>query len=276
MSVQETFISHLVELRDRLLRSIYAVFAVFALLWFWPGLAEIYDLLALPMMRTLPEGTHMIATGVITPFLVPLKVGLMAAFMLALPYVLYQVWAFIAPGLYTHEKRFALPLVFGSTVLFLSGVAYCYFVVFNWVFRFIIQFAPKSITPAPDIEAYLSFVLTMFVAFGVTFEIPLIEVVLVRTGMVTVAKLKDIRSYVIVGAFVVAAVVTPPDVVSQLLLAIPMCLLYELGILLAQLIERFFGKRVTEREGISGQVVLGAADMEGRADQAEAEQKQLK
>lgn len=276
MSVQETFISHLVELRDRLLRSIYAVFAVFALLWFWPGLAEIYDLLALPMMRTLPEGTHMIATGVITPFLVPLKVGLMAAFLLALPYVLYQAWAFIAPGLYTHEKRLALPLVFGSTVLFLSGVAYCYFVVFNWVFRFIIQFAPKSITPAPDIEAYLSFVLTMFVAFGVTFEIPLIEIVLVRTGMVTVAKLKDIRSYVIVGAFVVAAVVTPPDVVSQLLLAIPMCLLYELGILLAQLIERFFGKHVTQREGISGQVVPGAADMEGRADQAEAEQKQLK
>jgi len=243
MSVQETFISHLVELRDRLLRSIYAVFGVFALLWFWPGLGEIYDLLALPMMRTLPEGTHMIATGVITPFLVPLKVGLMAAFLLALPYVLYQVWGFIAPGLYTHEKRLALPLVFGSTVLFLAGVAYCYFVVFNWVFRFIIQFAPKSITPAPDIEAYLNFVLTMFVAFGLTFEIPLIQVVLVRTGMVTVAKLKDVRSYVIVGAFVVAAIVTPPDVVSQLLLAIPMCLLYEGGILLAQLIDRFFGKR---------------------------------
>ena len=196
MSVQETFISHLVELRDRLLRSIYAVFGVFAVLWFWPGLPQIYDLLALPMLRTLPEGTHMIATGVITPFLVPLKVGLMAAFMLALPYVLYQVWAFIAPGLYSHEKRFALPLVFGSTALFLAGVAYCYFVVFGWVFRFIIQFSPKSITPAPDIEAYLSFVLTMFVAFGVTFEIPLIEVVLVRTGIVTVAKLKDIRSYV--------------------------------------------------------------------------------
>ena len=273
MSAQDTFISHLVELRDRLLRSIYAVLGVFALLWFWPGLAEIYDLLALPMMRTLPEGTHMIATGVITPFLVPLKVGLMAAFLLALPYVLYQVWAFIAPGLYTHEKRFALPLVFGSTFLFLSGVAYCYFVVFNWVFRFIIQFAPKSITPAPDIEAYLSFVLTMFVAFGVTFEIPLIEVVLVRTGMVTVAKLKDIRSYVIVGAFVVAAVVTPPDVVSQLLLAIPMCLLYEFGILLAQLVERFLGKRVVEEAGAS-EIVPAAADMDG-ADQSKTEQKQL-
>ncbi len=275
MSVQETFISHLVELRDRLLRSIYAVFGVFVLLWFWPGLAEIYDLLALPMIRTLPEGTHMIATGVITPFLVPLKVGLMAAFMVALPYVLYQVWAFIAPGLYTHEKRLALPLVFGSTLLFVTGVAYCYFVVFNWVFRFIIQFAPKSITPAPDIEAYLSFVLTMFVAFGLTFEIPLIEVVLVRTGMVTVAKLKDIRSYVIVGAFVVAAVVTPPDMVSQLLLAIPMCLLYEFGILLAQLIERFIGKRVAEDEGAPEHIAPGAAKMDGRLGQAETKHKQL-
>jgi sec-independent protein translocase protein TatC len=268
VSVQETFISHLVELRDRLLRSIYAVFGVFALLWFWPGLAEIYDLLALPMMRTLPQGTHMIATGVITPFLVPLKVGLMAAFLLALPYVLYQVWAFIAPGLYTHEKRFALPLVFGSTLLFLSGVAYCYFVVFNWVFRFIIRFAPKSITPAPDIEAYLSFVMTMFVAFGLTFEIPLVEVVLVRTGMVSVARLKDVRSYVIVGAFVVAAVVTPPDVVSQLLLAIPMCLLYEFGIILSQLMERFVGKRPSGEAGTPD-------TMAGASDQAETAPKRL-
>ena len=241
MNTQETFISHLVELRDRLLRSIVAVFVVFGVLSFWPGLAEIYDLLALPMMRTLPQGTHMIATGVITPFLVPLKVGLMAALFVSLPYVLYQAWAFIAPGLYNHEKRFALPLVFGSTLLFLAGVAYCYFIVFNWVFRFIIQFAPKSITPAPDIEAYLNFVLTMFVAFGITFEIPLVELVLVRTGMVSVDKLKEARSYVIVGAFVIAAVVTPPDVVSQLMLAVPMCLLYECGILLAQLMQRLFG-----------------------------------
>jgi len=257
VSVQETFISHLVELRDRLLRSIYAVLGVFVVLWFWPGLAEIYDLLALPMMRTLPQGTHMIATGVVTPFLVPLKVGMMAAFLIALPYILYQAWAFIAPGLYTHEKRFALPLVFGSTLLFLSGIAYCYFVVFNWVFRFIIQFAPRSITPAPDIEAYLSFVLTMFVAFGVTFEIPLIEVVLVRTGVLTVAKLKDVRPYVIVGAFVVAAVVTPPDAISQLLLAIPMCLLYEGGILMAQLVQRVFGERVAAGADVTDPVETG-------------------
>ena len=261
MIEQESFISHLVELRDRLLRSIYAVFAVFVLLWFWPGVSAIYDILALPMMRTLPQGTHMIAIGVITPFLVPLKVGLMAAFMLALPYVLYQIWAFIAPGLYTHEKRFALPLVFGSTLLFVAGVAYCYFVVFNWVFRFIMHFAPKSITPAPDIASYLSFVLTMFMAFGVTFEIPLVEVVLVRTGVLTVAKLKAVRPYVIVGAFVVAAVVTPPDAISQLLLAVPMCLLYEFGIILSRLMERFFGKR----EG----------DEPDAPERAEAEQKRL-
>jgi len=267
MTSQETFISHLVELRDRLLRSIYVVLGVFTLLWFWPGLAEIYDLLALPMMRTLPQGTHMIATGVITPFLVPLKVGLMTAFLLALPYVLYQAWGFIAPGLYVHEKRLALPLVFGSTLLFLSGVMYCYFVVFNWVFRFIIQFAPKSITPAPDIEAYLSFVLTMFVAFGLAFEIPLLEVVLVQTGAITVAKLKDVRPYVIVGTFVVAAVVTPPDVISQLLLAIPMCLLYECGILMAQFMQRFFNKRAAEEEG-------AAAQAPEQLDMAEGETKQ--
>jgi sec-independent protein translocase protein TatC len=265
---QESFISHLVELRDRLLRSIYAILGVFVVLWFWPGLPKIYDILALPMMRTLPQGTHMIATGVITPFLVPLKVGLMTAFMLALPYVLYQIWAFIAPGLYAHEKRFALPLVFGSTLLFLSGVAYCYFVVFNWVFRFIIHFAPKSITPAPDIEAYLSFVLTMFVAFGLTFEIPLVEVVLVRTGVLTVAKLKSFRPYVIVGAFVVAAVVTPPDMMSQTMLALPMCLLYEFGIILSRLTQRFLVKHEEEKGGVPDTVG-------GTSNQAETEPKRL-
>jgi sec-independent protein translocase protein TatC len=246
--LQESFVSHLVELRDRLLRAMIAIAAVFLVLWFYPGLSAIYDLLAEPMIKTLPRGTTMSATGVITPFLVPLKVGMMAAFLIALPMVLYQAWAFVAPGLYQHEKKMALPLVVGSTVLFLAGVAYCYFVVFGWMFSFIIHFAPKSITPAPDIEAYLNFVLTMFVAFGVTFEVPLVEVVLVRTGMVTVAKLRDIRSYVIVGAFVVAAVVTPPDVVSQLLLAIPMCLLYEFGILLCILAEKVWGKAQSRAE----------------------------
>jgi sec-independent protein translocase protein TatC len=235
---EDTFISHLVELRDRLLRALLAIAFVTVALAIWPGIAAVYDLLAWPMIQSLPEGTRMIATGVISPVLVPLKVTLLAAFMIALPYVLYQVWAFVAPGLYAHEKRIALPLVIGSTVLFLLGVAYCYFVVFRLIFKAIHNFAPEAITPAPDIEAYLNFVITMFLAFGVTFEIPLVQVVLVRGGVVTVEKLRDIRPFVIVGAFVVAAIVTPPDVLSQLLLAIPMWLLYEFGIIVAQLLGR--------------------------------------
>ena len=172
----------------------------------------------------------MIATSVISPFMVPLKIMMMAAFLIALPVVLYQAWAFVAPGLYSHEKRLVLPLVVSSTVLFFGGVAFCYFFVFGQVFKFIQSFAPKSITAAPDIEAYLSFVLTMFLAFGMTFEVPIVVVVLARLGIMSIQKLKEFRSYFIVLAFIVAAVVTPPDVVSQLALAIPMCLLYELGI----------------------------------------------
>ena len=178
----------------------------------------------------------MVAIGVITPFMVPLKVTMLVAFVIALPVVLYQLWAFIAPGLYAHEKRLALPLVVASYVLFLTGVAFCYFFVFGQVFKFISSFAPKSITPAPDIEAYLAFVMMMFIAFGVTFEVPVVLVVLVKLGMVTVDKLKEWRSYFVVLAFIVAAVVTPPDVVSQLALAIPMCILYELGIIFARFV----------------------------------------
>ena len=180
----------------------------------------------------------MIATGVVTPFLVPMKVTGLAAFLIALPYVMYQAWAFVAPGLYEHEKKLALPLVFASTFLFLLGIAFCYFFVFGQVFRVIHQWAPKSITPAPDIEAYFSFVMTMFLAFGITFEIPVIQAVLVRTGILSVEKLRDARPYVIVGAFVVAAVVTPPDVVSQFMLALPMCLLYEAGLIFSRFIAR--------------------------------------
>jgi sec-independent protein translocase protein TatC len=187
-------------------------------------------------MTALPEGAKMIATGVITPFMVPMKVTALAAFVVALPYVLYQAWAFVAPGLYEHEKKLALPLVVASSVLFLAGMAFCYYIVFGRVFAFIHDFAPKSITPAPDIEAYFSFVITMFIAFGVTFEIPIVVIVLVRTGIVSVEKLRDARPYVIVGAFVVAAVVTPPDVLSQFMLAVPMCLLYEAGLFLARFI----------------------------------------
>ncbi|HET7596793.1 MAG TPA: twin-arginine translocase subunit TatC [Burkholderiales bacterium] len=230
---EDTFISHLVELRDRLIRALVAVGVVTLILSIWPGIGGVYDFLARPMTQALPEGARMIATGVVSPVFVPLKVTVLAAFLLALPYVLYQMWAFVAPGLYAHEKRVALPLVVMSTVLFFLGIAYCYFVVFGLVFHAIQSFAPQAITPAPDIEAYLSFVTTMFLAFGITFEIPLLQLVLVRTGAVTVEKLKDVRGYVIVGAFVVAAVVTPPDMLSQLLLALPMCVLYQLGIIAA-------------------------------------------
>ena len=236
MSDQESFISHLVELRQRLVRAVGAVLAIFVVLFIYPGSGFIYDVLALPLMNALPEGAKMIATGVITPFMVPVKVTALVGFMIALPYVLYQAWAFVAPGLYEHEKKLALPLIVASTVLFFLGVAFCYFFVFGKVFAFIHDFAPKSITPAPDIEAYFSFVLTMFLAFGITFEIPIVVIVLVRMGIVSLEKLREARPYVIVGAFVIAAVVTPPDVLSQFMLAVPMCLLYEAGLFLARFI----------------------------------------
>lgn len=233
---QETFLSHLFELRDRLIRSLVAIGIMFLPCFFYAS--ELYDLVAMPMMKTLPEGSRMIATGVITPFFIPMKIALVAGLLLALPYVLYQAWAFVAPGLYSHEKRLALPLVVSSTVLFFLGMTFCYFFVFGTVFKFIATFAPKSISVAPDIEAYFNFVLGMFIAFGVTFEVPVVVVVLVMTGLVSVEKLREIRSFVIVGAFIVAAIVTPPDVVSQLLLAIPLCLLYEVGIFVARFIEK--------------------------------------
>lgn len=232
----DTFISHLVELRNRVMKASLAIIVVFLCLMPWAG--SIYDWLAMPMMSALPTGSKMIATGVITPFLIPVKVTLLVAFIIALPVVLYQVWAFIAPGLYTHEKKLVAPLVISSSVLFIAGVAFCYFFVFGVIFKFINEFAPKSITVAPDIESYFSFVMTLFIAFGMTFEVPIVVIVLVRMGLVTVEKLKEIRPYVVVGAFVIAAIVTPPDVVSQLLLAIPLCLLYEVGLLVAPMFAR--------------------------------------
>ena len=230
---EESFISHLIELRTRLVRAAIAFVVVFGCLM--PFASQIYDLLAAPMMETLPHGTRMIATGVVTPFFVPIKVTMMAAFVIALPFLLWQAWAFIAPGLYAHEKRLAAPLVIASTLLFLIGMAFCYFFVFKTVFKFIAAFAPTSITPAPDIEQYLAFVMTMFMAFGLTFEVPVVVILLVKAGLVTIEKLKEIRSYVIVGAFIIAAVITPPDVTSQVMLAVPMCLLYELGIIVARM-----------------------------------------
>jgi len=242
MSDQESFISHLIELRQRLMHAAGAIAIVFVALFIWPGSGYIYDLLAHPLTTVMGPDAKLIATGVITPFMVPVKVTALVALLIALPYVLYQAWAFVAPGLYEHEKKLAAPLIVASTVLFLGGVAFCYFFVFGKVFAFIQGFAPKSISPMPDIEAYFNFVLTMFIAFGVTFEIPIVLIVLVRMGIVSVEKLRDARPYAIVGAFVVSAVVTPPDVLSQFMLAIPMCLLYEAGLFFA----RFVGTRKTE------------------------------
>jgi len=230
---EETFISHLVELRDRLVKASIGIVLVTVALMIWPGPSHIYDIIAQPMIAALPAGSKMIATGVIAPFLVPMKVTLALGFILALPWVLYQLWAFIAPGLYTHEKRLVAPLVISSSLLFVAGVAFCYFFVFGRVFHFIAEFSPTSIAVTPDIENYLDFVMSMCLAFGATFEVPVVVVILVRMGLVSLAKLKEWRPYVIVGAFVIAAIVTPPDVVSQFSLAIPMWLLFELGLLVS-------------------------------------------
>ena len=235
---EQPFVAHLIELRDRLIRAVFAIGLCFIALAIYPGPAGMYDLLAAPLVSTLPKGATMIATSVISPFMVPIKITMLTAFMMALPVVLYQVWAFVAPGLYANEKKLVLPLVIFSTLLFFGGVAFCYFFVFGKVFTFIQQFAPKSITAAPDIEAYLSFVMNMFLAFGASFEVPVVVVILARMGIVSIEKLKEFRGYFIVVAFVIAAVVTPPDVVSQLALAIPMCILYEVGIWAAHLAGR--------------------------------------
>ena len=250
----ESFLSHLVELRNRLVRAFLAVIVVTVCLL--PFASMLYDFLAFPMMHALPEGTRMIATDVVTPFLVPVKMMLLVALVVTLPYLLYQAWAFIAPGLYQHEKRLVLPLVMASTVLFFVGMAFCYFFVFGVVFKFVYSIAPKSISVAPDIENYFNFAIGMFLAFGVTFEVPIVVIVLAKMGIVSVDKLHEIRPYVIVGSFVIAAIVTPPDVVSQLLLAIPLCVLYEVGILVAAM----FTPRPAPRLGVPEGIGLGVPE----------------
>lgn len=231
MSTSENFIAHLIELRTRLLRSMAALLLVFVCLF--PFAGRLYALLARPLLAKLPKGGQMIATDVTTPFFVPLKVALMASFLIALPYILYQLWRFIAPGLYEHERRLVLPLIVASTALFFCGMAFAYFAVFPVVFGFVTASAPQGVAVMTDIDKYLSFALSMFVAFGLTFQVPVAVVVLVRMGVVSVAKLKEIRPYVIVGAFVVGALFTPPDVVSQFMLALPLWLLYEAGIIVS-------------------------------------------
>jgi len=234
---EQSFLSHLIELRQRLVRSAIAIVVIFLALS--PFMRDIFEVLSAPLMSVLPAGTKLIATGVITPFMVPLKLTLFVSFLIALPYVLYQAWAFVAPGLYLHEKRLAGPIIASSVVMFGLGMAYCYFVVFGLVFRFIANFAPATVNVAPDIDAYFSFVLGLFLAFGLTFEVPIVVVLLARFGIADVDRLKASRPYVIVGAFIVAAIFTPPDVISQLLLALPLCVLYEIGIQVARLV----GKR---------------------------------
>jgi sec-independent protein translocase protein TatC len=233
-AAQETFLSHLFELRTRLLRSLIAVVVVLFCLFPWAK--EIYALLAKPLLHALPQGSSMIATDVTGTFLVPLKVTLMAAFVVALPYVLWQAWAFVAPGLYQHEKRLALPVITSSFIFFLLGMAFAYFFVFPLMFSFFAGYTPSGVQMMTDIDKYLSFVLTMFLAFGLTFEVPVVVIVLVRMRVVSLEKLRAMRSYVIVGAFVIGAIFTPPDVISQLMLAVPLWLLYELGLFLARFI----------------------------------------
>lgn len=236
MSTEESLISHLIELRSRLVR----IFVVMVIAFLPCALyaRELYALLAQPLLASLPQDGQMIATEVVTPFFVPMKVAMMTAFVITLPHSLYQVWAFVAPGLYSHEKRIALPLVFASTLLFFCGMAFAYFIVLPAVFEFVTHFAPEGVAVMTDIGKYLDFVLTLFLTFGITFEVPVLVVVLVWTRLISVHKLREIRRYVLVSAFVAGAIFTPPDVVSQFMLALPLYLLYELGIVMAKLADR--------------------------------------
>jgi sec-independent protein translocase protein TatC len=232
MTPTESFISHLIELRNRLLRMVLGFVLTFLCLF--PFANQIYSLLAAPMLAKLPAGGQMIATAVTTPFFVPMKVAMMAAFVISLPHTLYQIWAFIAPGLYDNEKKLMLPVIFASTVLFVCGMAFAYFAVFPTVFGFIANSAPEGVAVMTDIAEYLDFVMTLFMAFGLAFEVPIAVVLIARFGWVSIAQLKEARSYVIVGAFIIGAIFTPPDIISQFMLAVPLWLLYEAGVLVAQ------------------------------------------
>lgn len=236
MTPTDNFISHLIELRDRLLRIVIGFIVVF--IAFFPFANKIYALLAQPLLSKLPAGGQMIATAVTTPFFVPMKVAMMAAFIVSLPHTLYQVWAFVAPGLYAHEKRFMVPMIVASTLLFLAGMAFAYFLVFPVIFGFIVGTAPEGVAVMTDIGNYLDFVMTLFFAFGLAFEVPIAVVMAVRFGWVTREALQEARGYVIVGAFIIGAVFTPPDIISQFMLAVPMWLLYELGIIVSKFTQK--------------------------------------
>jgi sec-independent protein translocase protein TatC len=232
---EQPFVQHLVELRDRLLYCVYGLAVAAALLALWPGPAGLIDLIATPIRAHMPDGAKLIAIGVFSPFFVPLKVLGMTAVLLALPWLMYQIWMFVAPGLYSHEKRFALPLIFFGSLLAYIGIAFVQFFVLDKMFGFIQRFTPASVNATPDIASYVEAILSLYIAFGCAFQVPIVVMLLVRFEMVTIEKLRSFRGYFIVLSFVVAAVLTPPDVVSQLALAIPMCLLYEVGIWAAQI-----------------------------------------
>ena len=231
MTPTENFISHLIELRDRLLRTLIG-FALI-LLMLLPFANKIYSLLAAPLLAQLPSGGQMIATAVTTPFFVPMKVAMMAAFIISLPHTMYQAWSFVAPGLYAHEKKFMVPMIVASCCLFLMGMAFAYFLVLPVIFGFIISAAPVGVAVMTDIANYLDFVIGLFFAFGLAFQVPIAVILVVYFGWLDVIQLKAMRAYVVVVAFILGAIFTPPDVVSQFMLALPICLLYELGMLLA-------------------------------------------
>lgn len=228
---EQPFVQHLIELRDRMLYALYGVGACMALLAIWPGPSGLIDLVAMPIRAHMPPDAKLIAVGVFTPFFVPLKVLMMTGVLMALPWLMYQAWAFVAPGLYSHEKKFALPLIIFGSILAYAGIAFVQFFVLDRMFAFIQSFTPASVAATPDIASYVEAILSLYLAFGLAFQVPIVVVLLVRFGLVTVDKLREFRGYFVVLAFVIAAVVTPPDVVSQLALAVPMALLYELGIL---------------------------------------------
>jgi sec-independent protein translocase protein TatC len=231
---EQTFLEHLIELRSRLLKASVAVLAV--LLVLLPFSRRLYEALAAPLTAQLPEGSSMIAIDVASPFLTPFKLALLLALILSIPIVLYQSWAFVAPALYRHEKRLAKPLLYSAVVLFYAGCAFAYFVVFPLVFGFFANVAPEGVAVMTDISKYLDFVITLFLAFGIAFEVPIATIILVATGICTVEQLSRARGYVIVGAFAIGMFLTPPDVISQTLLAVPIWLLFELGLLMSRLL----------------------------------------
>jgi len=233
---EQSFLSHLIELRERLLKAVAAVLLILVALI--PIANRLYAWLALPLIKHLPQGGTMIATEIASPFLTPIKLAFFVALFIAMPFILYQLWAFVAPGLYRHEKRLALPILFSAMVLFYVGCAFAYFLVLPAVFTFLTSVAPTGVAVMPDISHYLDFVLVLFLAFGLCFEVPVVIIILVSLGVVTPAQLVKSRGYAIVGATVIAAVLTPPDVLSMLMLAVPMCALYELGIIAARLLAR--------------------------------------